>query len=101
MEDDSKKCTMSFIAYKSIRTKMEAEKGKALTSSERDEIAATLAGQGGKSDHGLKPCLQSELILTYWRDLESVVEGQRFFNTKYFSSKWSQKAIHQPGGGVS
>ena len=49
MEDDSEKCTMSFIAYKSTRTKMEAEKGKALTSSERDEIAATLAGQGGKS----------------------------------------------------
>ena len=101
VEDDSEKCTMSFIAYKSIRTKMEAEKGKALTSSERDEIAATLAGQGGMSDHGLKPCLQSELIITYWRDLESVVEGRRFFNTKYFSSKWSQKAIHQPGGGVS
>ena len=101
VEDDSEKCTMSFKTYKALRVAMEEKKGKGLTSSERDQIAAELAGKGKDCDLDLKPCLQSEMIFTYWKDLENIVEGRRFFNTKYFSSKWSQKTIHQPGGGVS
>ena len=92
---------MSYLEYKARRVVREAETGGSLTSGERDEIAGEIAGKGRNSDHNLKPCLQSELILTYWGALESVIDGQRFFNTKYFSSKWSLQAIHNPGGGVS
>jgi hypothetical protein len=102
VEDDAEKSTMGYLLYKGARQKMEEEKlGGILSSTDRDKIAAVVAGKGKKSDQTLKPCLQSELILTYWASLESVVNGRRFFNTKYFSSKWSQKTIHQPGGGVS
>ena len=101
MEDDAEKTTMSYLEYKSRRLVMESSLGRPLTSGERDRIAGEVAGKGRASDHTLKPCLQSELILTYWGALESVYEGQRFFNTKYFSSKWSLNTIHQPGGGVS
>jgi hypothetical protein len=97
VENDAEKSVMTYLEYKIQRANMEKKTGEKLTSSERDEIARKLAG----GDKNLKACLQSELILTYWGSLQSVVEGRRFFNTKYFSSKWSIDTIHKPGGGVS
>lgn len=73
----------------------EAELERKLTSSERDKLSK------GVTDKTLKRCLQSEDVLNYWEALYSVAEGQEFFNTKYFASKWVAKTIHQPGGGVS
>lgn len=98
VENDAEKSTMGYLIYKAKRKVKEAEKG-VLSGKDRHEIAGEVAREGYQD---LKPCLQSELILTYWGSLESVdPDGQRFSNTKYFSSKWSQETIHQPGGGVS
>lgn len=92
---------MCYLEYREIRRAKEQESGKALTSADRDQISGELAGRGGASDKSLKHCLQSELVLRYWESLASVAGGEHFFNTKYFSSEWSDKTIHQPGGGVS
>jgi hypothetical protein len=101
VEDDAEKTTMSYLEYRSKRAPKEKELGRTLTSTERDKISGEIAGINGKANKQLKACLQSELVLTYWGALMSVHEGQGYLNTKYFSSKWSDKTIHQPGGGVS
>jgi hypothetical protein len=101
LEDDAEKTTMSYLEYSSKRAAKENELGRTLTSTERDRISGEIAGVNGNANKYLKGCLQSDLVLTYWGSLMSVANGRRFVNTKYFSSKWSEQTIHQPGGGVS
>ena len=88
---------MRFLEYRSRRQEEESRQGRKLTNTERDKLSKAIAG----SDKHLKHCLQSEDVLTYWEALSSVNGGARFFNTTHFASKWSDKTIHQPGGGVS
>ena len=91
---------MGFLEYRGQRQAMESKLGPKLKSTDRDKLAK-LAEKRGTTDKTLKSCLQSEDILSYWEALASVVEGRVFYNTKYFSSKWSKRTIQQPGGGVS
>lgn len=102
VEDDAEKSTMRFLEYRSHRQEMikNSADGK-LTMKDRDQLSS-VAMKHGLLDKSLKRCLQSEDVVRYWEALMSVApEGQRFFNTIHFSSKWSDKTIHQPGGGVS
>jgi len=96
VENDAEKTTMSFKDYKGRQATKEKELGRELNNSERDQITKLIADAGD-----LKRCLQSKLVLSYWASLESVLDGKHFHNTKYFASKWVDKTIHSPGGGVS
>lgn len=95
VENDGERSTMRFLQYKSKREALQAEKRK-LTMADRDELA-----KNETDDKVLKRCLQSEDVVDYWWSLTSVAVHGRFLNTTHFSSKWSDKTIHQPGGGVS
>lgn len=95
VEDDAEKTTMNYLAYKSRRVVDEEEKERQLTSNERHSIAGEVA-----DNIKIKSCLQSELVLTFWGVLESVLGGTQFYNTRIFSSKWALATIHSPGGGV-
>lgn len=102
VEDDAEKSTMRFLEYMSQRQEMLAKsKNGSLGMKDRDQLAKVADSQG-LTDKTLKRCLQSEEVVRYWEALMSVsADGRRFFNTIHFSSKWSDKVIHQPGGGVS
>jgi hypothetical protein len=96
VEDDAEKTTMRFLDYRSHRQALVAKLGgQPLTSTHKNKLAMIA------DDKTIKRCLQSENVITYWEALTSVLEGKRFFNTIHFASKWSDKVIHQPGGGVS
>ena len=88
---------MAYLSYKARKDALEGETSRELTNTERDEIARSVVGM---KSGDLKRCLQSLLALRYWDALASVMDG-KYYNTKYFSSKWTQKTVHSPGGGVS
>lgn len=88
---------MSYLAYKSRRKVVvdELAEGQELSIAQKHKIVGEIA-----DDPNIKVCLQSELIVKFWGALESV-DGRRFYNTRFFSSKWVINTIHSPGGGVS
>ena len=97
LEDDAEKTTMKFLEYRGQRQAIESKIGRKLKRAEEAKMAEEI----DTTDKTLKSCLQSEDILAYWEALASVVDGRAFYNTKHFSSKWSERTIQQPGGGVS
>jgi hypothetical protein len=74
---------------------------RVLSNVDRNRLSKSVMENAGSISKSLKRCLQSEDVIRYWEALSSVGEGKPFFNTTYLSSKWSEKTIHQPGGGVS
>ncbi|KAF8799686.1 hypothetical protein BYT27DRAFT_7316212, partial [Phlegmacium glaucopus] len=97
VEDDAEKTTMRYLEYRNEREALE-KKGH-LSNADRAELSK-VADRKGVLDKALKRCLQSEDVLKYWRELMSVAARGRFINTKHFASKWTDKTIHQPGGGL-
>jgi hypothetical protein len=100
VEDDAEKTTMRFLEYRRRRQVKEKESGRVLSNAERNVLSKSVMENAGK-DISLKHCLQSEDVISYWETLASVLNGKPYLYTTYFSSKWSDKTIHQPGGGVS
>ena len=100
MEDDAEKTTIRYLEYRNERDAMEKKANGKLTMLERGKLAK-LAEQKGSTDKILKRCLQSEDVIGYWKVLTEAGVGGRFIMTKHFASKWTDKVVHQPGGGVS
>lgn len=102
VEDDNERSTLTFGMYDCQRRKVEAEMepGMALRAWEKDDLAKYADVLGTRSV-SLRRCLQSEDVVQYWRSLCAESAGMSFVHTEYFGSKWVDKAVHRPGGGVS